>query len=206
MKIYGDIISPFVRMALVTAHECGLGNRVEQIRENVKPTEPNLKVTGLSPLGKIPVLETDHHHPIYDSRVIIEYLAHVAGNKTLIPDDGVKRFRVLTLQALGQGLADVAVAYRYEVAARPQGLQWVEWMARAEERMNSAMDDLEKNWTKDLSDVTAGSIAAAVALSYMDFRLPDMNWRDTRPQIKSFHATFSQRESMIKTTLAAKQV
>ncbi len=204
MKIYGDTISPFVRMALVAAHECGLGNKVEQVKEAVKPTEPNLKLTGLSALGKIPVLETDHHHPIYDSRVIIEYLAHVAGNKTLIPDDGVKRFRVLTLQALGQGLADVAVAYRYEVAARPQGLQWVEWMTRAEQRMNTAMDDLDKNWTKDLGDVTAGSVAAAVALSYIDFRLPDMNWRDIRPNLRSFHATFSQRESMIKTALVPK--
>jgi glutathione S-transferase len=41
--------------------------------------------------------------------VIIEYLCHVAGNSSLIPDDGVKRFRVLTLQALGQGMADSAV-------------------------------------------------------------------------------------------------
>ena len=39
MKIYGDTISPFVRMTLVAAHECGLGNKVEQVKENVKPTE-----------------------------------------------------------------------------------------------------------------------------------------------------------------------
>ena len=103
MKIYGDTISPFVRMCLVTAHECGLAGKLEHIKEAVKPTQANAKLTSLSALGKIPILETDHHHPIYDSRVIIEYLAHVAGNKTLIPDDGVKRFRVLTLQALGQG-------------------------------------------------------------------------------------------------------
>lgn len=203
MKIYGDTISPFVRMCLVTAHECGLAGKVEHIREAVKPTQANARLTDLSALGKIPILETDHHHPIYDSRVIIEYLAHVAGNKTLIPDDGVKRFRVLTLQALGQGLADVAVAYRYETAMRPQGTQWAEWMTRTEQRINAAMEDLDKNWQTELASVTAGSIAAAVALSYIEFRLPAFNWRDTHSYLSGFHTNFSKRESMLKTALVA---
>ena len=203
MKIYGDTISPFVRMCLVAAHECGLAGKLEHVKEAVKPTQANPKLTSLSALGKIPVLETNHHHTIYDSRVIIEYLAHVAGNKTLIPDEGVKRFRILTLQALGQGLAEVAVAYRYETAMRPQGLQWVEWMTRTEQRINTAMDDMDKNWQVELADVTAGSIAAAVALSYIDFRLPAFKWRDTRTHLAAFHTSFSTRESMLKTALVA---
>ncbi len=203
MKIYGDTISPFVRMCLVTAHECGLSGKLEHVREAVKPTQANPKLTSLSALGKIPILETDHHHPLYDSRVIIEYLAHVAGNKTLIPDDGVKRFRILTLQALSQGLADVCVAYRYETAARPQGLQWTDWMARTEQRINAAMDDMDRNWQAELADVTAGTIAMAVALAYIDFRLPAFKWRDTRPNLSAFHEKFSARESMLKTALSA---
>ncbi|HQX84010.1 MAG TPA: glutathione S-transferase family protein [Aestuariivirga sp.] len=203
MKIYGDTISPFVRMCLVTAHECGLSGKLEHVREAVKPTQANPKLTALSALGKIPILETDHHHPLYDSRVIIEYLAHVAGNKTLIPDDGVKRFRILTLQALSQGLADVCVAYRYETAARPLGLQWADWMARTEQRINAAMDDMDRNWQAELTDVTAGTIAMAVALAYIDFRLPAFKWRDTRPNLSAFHEKFSARESMLKTALSA---
>ena len=203
MKIYGDTVSPFVRMCLVTAHECGLAGKLEHVREAVKPTQANPALTSLSALGKIPILETDHHHAIYDSRVIIEYLAHIAGNKTLIPDDGVKRFRVLTLQALGQGLADVAVAYRYETAARPQGLQWTDWMTRTEQRINAAMDDMDRNWKAELADITAGSIAVAVALSYIDFRLPTFKWRETRSNLSAFHTGFSARDSMVKTALVA---
>ena len=190
-------------MCLVTAHECGLEGKLEHVKEAVKPTLANSKLTALSALGKIPILETDHHHAIYDSRVIIEYLAHVAGNKTLIPDDGVKRFRILTLQALGQGLAEVCVGYRYETAMRPQGLQWAEWMARTEQRVNAAMDDMNKSWQAELAEVTAGSIAAAVALAYIDFRLPAFKWRDTRSHLSAFHEKFSARESMVKTALAA---
>lgn len=204
MKIYGDTISPFVRMTLVAAHECGLGNKVEQVKENVKPTEANVKLTALSSLGKIPVLETDHHHPIYDSRVIIEYLCHVAGNSTLIPDDGVKRFKVLTLQALGQGLADSAVAYRYEIGVRPEGLQWQAFLDRIVTRIKAVLDDLEINWGASLADVNAGSIAVAVTLGYIDFRLGELNWRSGRPRLTAFHADFAARASMVKTALQTK--
>jgi glutathione S-transferase len=201
MKIYGDTLSPFVRMAVVTAHEVGLGSKVEHVVMGVKPTEVNPAVAALSPIGKIPVLETDHGHGLYDSRVIIEYLCHVAGNSTLIPDDGVKRFRVLTLQALGQGLADSAVGYRYETAARPQGLQWADWLARTRTRLNTGFDDLEHNWQPCLAEVNAGSIAVAVMLSYIDYRIPDIQWRSARPKLQAFLETFSQRESMKKTDL-----
>lgn len=204
MKIYGDMISPFVRMTLVTAHEVGLADKVQHIVEAVRPTEVNAKLAALSPIGKIPILETDHGHGIFNSRVIIEYLCHIAGNSTLIPDDGVKRFKVLTLQALGQGLANSAVAYRYEVGVRPKGLQWQEWMDRTLIRINAAFDDLENNWEACLADVNAGAIGAAVTLSYIDFRLGDLNWRSGRPRLAAFHKSFSKRSSMTKTALQAK--
>jgi glutathione S-transferase len=201
MKIYGDLISPFVRMTVVTAHEVGLGSRIERREARVIPTEANTDLAKLAPLAKIPVLETDHGHALYDSRVIIEYLCHVAGNKAMLPDDGVKRFRVLTLQALGQGLADSAVAYRYEVGVRPQGLQWQGWLDRTKARIDDGLDDLEKNWGPSLSEVNVGSICVAVVLSYMDFRMKDWGWRDSRPKLAGFHEKFSARDSMTATKL-----
>jgi len=201
MKLHGDLVSPFFRMCLVTAHEVGLAGKVQPVETKVTPVTINADLTQLSPVGKIPVLVTDHNHPIYDSRVIIEYLCHISGNKTLIPDDGVKRFRVLTLAALGQAIADAGVAQRYETAVRPPGLQWREWMDRQHLRVKAEFDDLENSWEKDLHDVTAGSIAVAVALAYLDFRLPDWSWRDNRPKVKAFHEAFSARPSMQATVL-----
>ena len=150
------------------------------------------------------MLPADHGHGVYDSRVIIEYLAHTAGNTNLIPHEPAKRFRVLTLQALGQGLADAAVAYRYETAMRPKGLQWEDWMARTEARLHASFDELESNWLDLLQDVNAGSVAVAVTLAYIDFRLPDLNWRNGHPKLGHWHQHFSGRDSMKKTALAAK--
>lgn len=201
MKLLGNLVSPFFRMCLVTVHEVGLAGKVEPVETTVSPAAVNADLTAVSPVGKVPVLVTDHNHPLYDSRVIIEYLCHISGNKTLIPDDGVKRFRVLTLAALGHAIAEAGVGQRYETAARPQGLQWKEWMARQKLRVNAEFDDLEKTWEKDLTEITAGSIAVAVALSYLDFRLPDWPWRPGRPKLQAFHERFSERPSMQATIL-----
>ncbi len=203
MKIYGTLTSPFVRTALVTAHELGLMGRITHVSEPVSPTEANPKLIALSAIGKVPVLETDHAHALHDSRVIVEYLCHVAGNSDIIPDDGVKRFHVLTLQALGQGLGEAAVSFRYETATRPKGLQWVEWMERTKLRINAVFDDLEANWQGYLGHVNAGSITVAVVLAYIDFRMPEFAWRKGRPELAAFYEIFSKRESMAKTALAS---
>lgn len=196
MKIHGDVISPFTRMCLVTAHELGLKDQVKLVPAVVKPAEVNSLLAKLSPIGKIPVLETDHGHAIYDSRVIMEYLAHHAGEKTFIPDDGVKRFRVLTLMALAQGIADAAVSKRYEQVQRPEAMRWPEYRARQKARIVDGLDDIEANWMDSLKDVNAGSIAVACMLGYIDYRHDALNWRSGRPQLDAFAKRFNARLSM----------
>jgi glutathione S-transferase len=204
MKIYGDIISPFVRMSLVCGHEAGLSDKVTLAEAKVSPVEVNSSLAKVAPLGKIPVLITDHGHAVYDSRVIMEYLCHVAGNSTLIPDDGVKRFRVLTLQALAQGMGDASVGYRYETGVRPKELQWDGWISRQRIRVQAALDDLETNWTATLAEVNVGSIAVAVVLDYIEYRMPDWAWRDGRKNLQAFHEAFATRPSMTNNPLPPK--
>jgi glutathione S-transferase len=196
MKIHGDVISPFTRMCLVLAYEVGLKDKVQLVHAGVKPAEVNGPLSKLSPIGKIPVLETDHGHAIYDSRVIMEYLAHHAGDKHMFPDDGVKRFRILTLLALAQGISDAAVSKRYEQVQRPENMRWVEYRARLKARIEAGLDDLELNWADALLDVNAGSIGVACMLGYVDFRHDALNWRATRPYLTGFAKRFIGRMSM----------
>lgn len=196
MKLYGAVLSPFVRMCLVTAHELGLKDKLTHVPASVSPIIANPDLTRLSPIGKIPVLETDHAHAIYDSRVIMEYLAHVGGSRSFIPDDGVKRFRVLTLLALAQGIAEAAVALRYEQAQRPETARWPEFMERQKARINDGLDEVEKNWQGDLTGVSAGSVAMACAMGYIDLRHAELNWRKTRPQTALHIDAFAKRPSL----------
>ena len=124
MKLLYNPISPFARMCVITAREVGIKSLEIIGVETLSVTSANAEVARHNPLGRIPTLITNHGHPIHDSRVICEYFAHHAGNKSVLPDEPVKRFRILTLQALGQGMADTAVALRYETATRPESLRW----------------------------------------------------------------------------------
>lgn len=196
MRIHGDVISPFTRMCLVTAHEVGLKDKVHLVSAHVKPAEVNTFLAKLSPIGKIPVLETDHGHAIYDSRVIMEYLAHYAGETAFIPDDGVKRFRVLTLLALAQGIADAAVAKRYEQVQRPEALRWPEYKLRLKDRIEDGLNDIETNWMDALQNPNAGSVAVACTLGYIDYRHDVLNWRSNRPKLDAFAKRFNSRLSM----------
>jgi glutathione S-transferase len=201
MKLHGDLISPFVRMSMVTALEAGLGARVQLSHASAKPQEVNAALEKLSPIGKIPILETDHGHPIYDSRVIMEYLCHSAGNTTLLPHEGVARFKILTLQALSIGLAEASVALRYEQAARPKDLQWPEWKDRATARINASLNALDGEWNPSLQETHLGSIATAVVLSYIDYRHAALHWRKDRKALAIFHENFCKRDSMVNTAL-----
>ncbi len=196
MKLYGDVISPFTRMCLVTAHEVGLKDELRLVATAVKPAELNETLAKLSPIGKIPVLETDHGHAIYDSRVIMEYLAHHAGDTSLFPHEGVKHFRVLTLLSLAQGTCDAAVAKRYEQVQRPEAMRWPEYRLRLKQRIEQGLDDIENNWMADLNGVSAGSIGVACLLGYIDYRHDVLKWRSTRPQLTAFAARFNKRMSM----------
>ena len=201
MKLYGALNSPYVRMSMVTALEVGLGLRVQLVKADLTFVQTDKHLERLSALGKVPVLETDHGHPIYDSRVIMEYLCHIAGNKALLPDDGVKRFRILTLLALAQGLCDAAVGLRVETANRPKGLQWAELEARLKSRINACIDELETHWQKDLGEVNLCSIATACSLGYLDYRHGWLDWRKSHTSLAHFAEGFSARDSMINAAL-----
>jgi glutathione S-transferase len=195
MKLYGDALSPFTRMCLVLSHEVGLQDRLELVKTHVKPMEPNPQIVAFSPSGKIPVLETDHHFSVFDSRVIMEYLAHVAGNATMFPHEGVAHFRVLTLLAMAQGACDAAVALRYEQAARPEHYRWPEYAERNRQRIRDAADELNGAWRASLDEVNAGSIGAACFLAYVDVRHDDLQWREGRNSLAEWHKTFMERPS-----------
>jgi glutathione S-transferase len=196
MKIYGDALSPFTRMCLVLAEEAGLQGKYELVKTHVKPGEANPVLTAVSPAGKIPVLVTDHQFAIFDSRVIMEYLSHVAGNTLMFPHEGVSHFRILTLLALAQGGCEAAVALRYEQAARPEGHRWPEYAARSRQRVSDTCDALNTSWRASLDEVHAGSIATACFLSYVDVRHDTLQWRKDRDSLADWHKGFAARASM----------
>ena len=98
--------SPFGRKVRIAAAVAGLSDRIEIVPADTNDPEESLRVQ--NPLGKLPVLLVDGR-AMFDSRVILEYFDHLAGGAVLIPRDGEARFRVLTLQALADGMMDASI-------------------------------------------------------------------------------------------------
>ncbi len=199
MKLFYSPASPFARKVLVAAHETGAISRLETELAAVTPVAPNADIGAANSLGKIPTLVLDDGTGLFDSRVICEYLCSLAGDTALFPTSGDARWQALRLQSLGDGICDTAVGLRYELALRPEGQRWAEWIEKQRERLNRTFTQLENEIAGQVGTMTIGSAAVACALAYIDFRMPELEWRSGRPALTSWHETISARPSMVAT-------
>lgn len=203
MKLYWGSASPYVRKVMVCAHELGLADRIEILDSAAHPVDRDTRIQAFNPLAKVPAAEARDGTVLYDSRVICEYLAAEAQDEMLFPAAGPARWRALRRQALGDGLLDAALLIRYERLARPEDLQWDTWIARQSDKISDALDAFAGELTSETTCVDIGTITAACALAYLDFRFPDLPWRDDRPGLAAWSAEFSARPSMIATRPSA---
>jgi len=202
MKLHFAIASPYVRKVRAVAIELGLENQIELINRAITPVSPEAELNADNPLGKIPCLVTDDGQALYDSRVICDYLNSQAAGKCVIPDQGEARYTALRRQALADGVLDATVGTRYETFLRPKEYQWPSWIDAQTSKWRRALDQLETEVGSFGDTVDIGTIAAACACGYLDFRYPDEGWRDQRAGLASWYETFAKRPSMTKTAPA----
>lgn len=97
LKIHGVGASPFVRKVRVVLAE----KNVPYELNPVMPFGVSAEFKKISPLGKIPVLETDDGKYVNDSSVICDYLEHVHPTPALYPTDPYLRARALWFEEYG---------------------------------------------------------------------------------------------------------
>lgn len=201
MKLHWSPRSPFVRKVMVAAHELGLADRIQTVRTVVAMTQPNLGLLPDNPLGKIPTLVLDDGSAIYDSLTICEYLDSLDGPR-LFPNAGPARWTALTWHALANGLLDMLILWRNE-RDKPVAQQTPEWLAAFAVKTAASLDRLQgMTPALDAALLGIGHIAIGCALSYLDFRFPDLAWRNDRAALAAWHKAFEARPSMQATQAA----
>ena len=203
MKLYHSPASPFVRKALVAAHELGLADGIEIVPVAMTPVKSVPELNDENPLGKIPALVLEDGTALFDSPVICEYLDTRHDGPRLFPGDGPARWSALCRQALADGLLDAAILCRYETFLRPPERQWTEWIDGQRSKFRRALDALENEADGFGDTVDIGTISAACAADYLDFRSLDDGWRDRRPRLAAWLERFAARPSMQATRPAA---
>ena len=199
MKLLYAPASPFVRKVLVFIKELGLEDKVELIKVSSTVIDPNAELAASNPVAKIPTLVMDNGKGLFDSRVITAYLDTLASSPSFYPAAGEARWDVLRMEATADGLMDAAVNNRYERGLRPADKQWDAWSDGQVKKVHGALKALDSEAAAFGDRIDAGIVGAACACGYLDFRYPDIGWRESYPALGAWYAKFYERKSMQET-------
>jgi len=194
MLLHWSPRSPYVRKVMIVAHEVGIADRIETARTVVAAAQPNVELMKENPQSRLPTLRLADGTALYDSRVICEYLDTLHGGERLFPEKFPERLVALRRHALGDGMLDTMLAWRGE-QLRPAANQSIKHMQAWKLKTNVSVDMLEDKEVDALaaSRYSIGHIAIGVALGYVDFRFPELAWRDGHPKLAAWYATFAAR-------------
>lgn len=170
------------------------------------PWTADTKVGDYNPLGKVPVLVLKDGETLYDSRVIVEYLEHVSPVGQLIPSDPGARIETRKIEALADGITDAAALVFLEFK-RPEAQRSQDWMLRQQAKVFKGLEALAEALGERLNFIgnklSLADIAAGCCLGYLDFRFPDIKWREAHPNLAAFHEKVSGRASFKETVPVA---
>jgi glutathione S-transferase len=169
----------------------------------VAPGKPNgAYARDCNPLRKIPTLVTDDGTAIFDSTVICEYLDAEAGGK-LIPASGDDRWRVLTQNALAQGMTESAILIRYETFLRPEESRWPTWVDDQWDKIWNGLNFFEGAPQSMEEPLNLAQLGLGCLLGYLEFRFADADWRSDLPNLATWYDLLAERESFVNTDPAA---
>jgi glutathione S-transferase len=171
MKLFCSLTSPYARKVRVVIDELGLTEQVEEVLTD--PFSPSPELLVANPLSRIPTLISDRGEALPDSRLIIDYL-QARGRPLAALPRGTQRWAAMRRLQLAEGIMDAAVATVLEA-------------------LNHEAAALSLR-AVGLIEITTG-----VALAYLDFRMPYLEWRRGHEPLMQWFESFSRRPSMLKT-------
>jgi glutathione S-transferase len=202
MKLFGTPGSPFVRKVRIVLEEKRIP--CEFIVE--RGSAPGSRVPQFNPLGKIPTLVLDDGRAIYDSPVIVEYLDAQGAGPRLIPDVLDDRIEVKRWEALGDGVAEATVAINHEYREPEEKQRAPAWFERQRLKIERGLAAMEKGLGAGQfcfgGRFTLADVAAGYALGYLDFALPEIEWRKAHPALARLAERLEARKSFSGTVHA----
>ena len=195
MKCYVTNNSPYARKVRVVALELGLYDEIEW-KTLTREERGDLQI--YNPLGKVPVAILDTGDIVCDSPVICAYVDSLTSSRKLIPECGSKRWEVLTLEALGDGLGDAVIAVSQE-NQRSNELRSQDVVDRQTGKIKSALSDLDNAAGNFNDPPLMGEIAIACALGYMEFRDVVPGWYEIYASLESWYTEILKRQSFTRT-------
>jgi len=201
MKLIGSLTSPYVRKVRIVLAEKKLDYQFEL--EDVWARDT---ILAANPLGKVPCLVMEGAEAVFDSRVIVEYVDTLSPVGRLIPERGRERAEVRTWEALADGMTDAAIAARLELtwSGRSDAERSHAWVQRQLGKVDTSLAAMSKGladkpWCCTGNHLTLADIAVGCALFYLDFRFPQIDWRNKHANLVRLADKLATRQSFIDT-------
>lgn len=194
MKLLSSAASPFVRKVRVLILETKQSGEIDIVDVQASPLDPEAALTATNPTGKIPALIRDDGPALYDSRVICRYL-DARAKADLYPE--ARLWETLTLEATADAIMDAAVLMTYEKRFREDAMQYQDWIEGQWQKIDRSLTAIRTRWMSHLyGPFDMSHIALGCALSYLDLRHDDRQWRSGNDALAAWEADIAQRPAM----------
>ncbi|WP_172116047.1 glutathione S-transferase family protein [Halomonas hibernica] len=193
MELYLNATSPYARLVRIVLLEKGLSDAVTL--KWCDPWADDPALLKANPAGRIPALVTEEGTTLSESMLIAVYLDSAYPEKPVLPTSHLGE--VMHLAGLGQNLMEAAFTtviarkhYGNEIDDSELGQRRSRAIQRLLEQLNRELGE-----APTASTLSLGDIAAAVALDYLAFRLPEVAWQETYRLLASWHQGVITRSS-----------
>ncbi len=189
MKLFYTNTSPYSRKVRICTIEFNIDKQIEL--EFCNPFDSPDKVFEFNPLGKIPIL-IDEKSIVVDSNLICEYLAQ----KTNTASFHLNNINDKTLSLYAEEITNTALKIVLE-KRRESKYCSNDFIEGQKTKIINTLEFLNKNiFSQDFNFL---NLNLAVALSYLNFRLPEIFWAEKFRNLEAWYEDFTKRDSFKRT-------
>ncbi len=172
------------------------------------PWNENTLTENKNPLGKIPILLLENKPPLFDSKLIINFLDNYVDDPLMYPTNTDENLKAKLIEIVADGICDALVLICLE-KTRTENLISQNWIDRQEKKIFDGFDYIEKDLGQkqyfvgnhfNIADVSVFS-----CLGFVHLRFPSFQWKEKYPNLKKYWNKHKLRESLIK-TIPKKQI
>jgi len=187
--------SPFSRKCRIIILEKGIED-VKLIP--VSATENPPELIAVNPLCTVPALITHDGLHLCDSSVICEYLDGLPSKAPKLMVEADARLCDMAVAVMAEGMMNAAVACVLE-NRRPQENQYPAWVTRKEAAVSRTIDKIGAVPFDFSRPLSFGMLNLAIALHYVSFRLPNVEWKSKYPALSAWADKMAKRPSFAAT-------
>lgn len=198
MQLYYSPTSPYTRRVCAALLLLGLENQVQRVI--VSPFDAPAELTRVNPLSQIPTLAINDGEMLCGSALITEYLIAQAEQCDAMQS---QHWGIRNLAGIAEGIVDAALIAVLETR-RPSELQSPRQIQNQQAKILRSVAYLEQQSQQpagqlDSHNINYYSLMLGVALGYLDFRQPELDWRNAAPSLSAWYTEVREQDWLQQT-------